>query len=202
VGYTAGSWISETAWNEGPIYGDFQPFFGSTAATGGGYSTVWGGTPYQMGTAGLHGSKSRGVPDVAYDGSVFHGVLVPLGPPIAPSGFYRFGGTSAGAPQWAALTALLDQQAGHDYGFINAALYKIGQNSGAYAAAFHDVTVGQNNALEFDASSNPVLISGFNAGTSWDATTGLGSPQAGGLLSQLAAFWSSGQGTAAINNSK
>src|SRR5262249_46459770 len=118
-------------------------------------------------------------------------------PGVAP-GFYRFGGTSCGAPQWSALTAIADQAAGHDYGFINAALYKIGQNSGPYAAAFHDVTSGNNSAVEFDSTKTALNIPGFDTGTGWDAVTGLGSPKAGGLLGQLAAFWSAGQGTAAI----
>jgi subtilase family serine protease len=192
-----GTWLSETAWNEGPT-GDFSNRFGATDASGGGYSTVWSEPAYQQGT--IHGGKTRAVPDVAYNGAILHGVLVPL---IAEfGGFFRFGGTSCGAPQWAGLTAIADQQAGHDYGFINSALYKVGQDSGMYAGSFHDITVGQNNAIEFDSSSNPVAIAGFNAGTGWDAVTGLGSPMAGGLFGNLAATWSSGQGTAAINNAK
>jgi subtilase family serine protease len=123
--------------------------------------------------------------------------------PGAPNGgFFRFGGTSCGSPQWAGLMAIADQMAGHDYGFINSALYKIGQSSQSYAASFHDVTLGQNNAVEFDNNNNEVDISGFNAGTGWDAVTGLGSPIAGGLLGQLAQTWAPGQATAAINNSK
>ena len=102
------------------------------------------------------------------------------------------------SPQWAALTAIADQAAGHDYGFINSALYKTGQNGATYASAFNDVTSGNNSALELDSDNNEVDISGFDAGTGWDAVTGLGSPKAGGLLSQLAANWSAGQGTAAI----
>jgi subtilase family serine protease len=115
---------------------------------------------------------------------------------------YRFGGTSAGAPQWAALTAILDQAAGHDYGFINAALYKIGQSSSAYANTFHDITSGTNSAVEFDSANNPVTVTGFDAGGGWDAVTGLGSPMAGGVMSELAQHWSAGQANAAINNSK
>jgi subtilase family serine protease len=196
---TAGTYLGEIGWNEGPT-GDFSASFGATEASGGGYSTVWKEPAYQQGT--IHGGKQRAVPDVAYNGAILHGVLTYLDIPGVPTGFYRFGGTSCGSPQWSALTAIADQAAGHDYGFINAALYKVGQNSGPYAAAFHDIASGNNNSLEFDSSNNPVLIPGFNAGTGWDAVTGLGSPQAGGLLSQLAAFWSAGQATAAINNSK
>jgi subtilase family serine protease len=194
---TFGTYLSEIGWNEGPT-GDFSNFFGATEASGGGYSTVWKEPAYQHGT--LRGGK-RAVPDVAYNGAILHGVLTYLDIPGVPAGFYRFGGTSCGAPQWAALTAIADQAAGHDYGFINAALYKVGQNSGPYAAAFNDVTSGNNSALEFDNTNTEVDIPGFNAGTGWDAVTGLGSPKAGGLLGQLSAFWSAGQGTAAINGS-
>jgi len=192
---TFGTYLSEIAWNEGPT-GDFSGFFGATEASGGGFSTVWKEPAYQQGT--LHGGKERAVPDVAYNGAILHGVLTRLDIPGVPPGMYRFGGTSCGAPQWAALTAIADQAAGHDYGFINAALYKVGQNSGPYASAFHDVTSGNNDAVEFDNLNNEVDIDGFDAGTGWDAVTGLGSPKAGGLLSGLAAYWSSGQGSAAI----
>lgn len=195
-GQTPGTWLSEIAWNEGPT-GDFANVFGATEASGGGYSTIWSEPAYQQGT--IHGGKTRAVPDVAYNGAILHGVLVPL-PEFG--GVFRFGGTSCGSPQWAGLMAIADQMAGHDYGFINAALYKIGQNSGLDASAFHDITSGQNDAVEFDSANNEVDIAGFNAGPGWDAVTGLGSPQAGGLLSGLASVWSAGQGTAAINNAK
>ena len=191
-----GTWLGETAWNEGPT-GDFATRFPTTEASGGGYSTVWKEPAYQQAT--IHGGKMRAVPDVAYNGAILHGVLVYL-PQFG--GWFRFGGTSCGSPQWAGLTAIADQAAGHDYGFINAALYKVGQNSGQYSAAFHDITEGQNNAIEFDNNNNPVAIPGFNAGTGWDAVTGLGSPMAGGILSGLAANWSAGQGAAAIAGSK
>ncbi len=190
-----GTWLSEIGWNEGPT-GDFSSSFGATEASGGGYSTVWSEPAYQQGT--IHGGKTRAVPDVAYNGAILHGVLVPL---LEFGGVFRFGGTSCGAPQWAGLTAIADQAAGHDYGFINSALYKIGQSTD-YANTFHDITSGNNNAVEFDSANNEVDVSGFNAGTGWDAVTGLGSPKAGGLLNGLSAYWSSGQGNAAINNAK
>jgi len=191
-----GNWLGETAWNEGNPYGDFGSIFGDgTIGTGGGYSYAWNEPAYQQGT--IHGGKLRGSPDVAYNGAILHGVLVRF-----RGGWFRFGGTSCGAPQWAALTAIADQAAGHDYGFINSALYKIGQDSGMYASSFHDITAGNNNSLQFDSANNPVDIPGYNAGTGWDATTGLGSPMTGGLLSNLGLVWSAGQGTAAIANSK
>jgi len=194
-----GTYLSEIGWNEGPIYGDFQDYFDSTLASGGGFSTVWDEPAYQKGT--IHGGKQAGVPDVSYNAAVLHGVLTYLNIPGVQVGFYRFGGTSAGSPQWAAIMAIADQFAGNDYGFINAALYKIGQNAGDYANAFNDITSGTNSAMEYDASNNPVYITGFNAGTGWDAVTGLGSPKSGSLMNELPLFWSAGQGNAAIAGS-
>lgn len=194
-----GTYQSEIAWNEGAPYGDFQDRFGSTIASGGGFSAVWDAPAYQQGTSS--GGKQRGVPDVSYNAAVLHGVLTYLNLPGIPVGFYRFGGTSAGSPQWAALTVIADQAAGHDYGFINAALYKIGQNATDYANTFHDITSGTNSALEFDVMNNPVDTTGFNAGPNWDAVTGLGSPKAGSIVTELPLFWSAGQGTAAIAGS-
>jgi subtilase family serine protease len=190
--WVPGAYIGETAWNEGPT-GDFSAYFATTEASGGGYSTVWKQPAYQNPWLG-HGTM-RAVPDVSYNGAILHGVLVPL---LEYGGFFRFGGTSCGAPQWAGLMAIADQAAGHNYGFINTALYSMGKDSGLYGSTFHDITVGQNNAIETDSSNNPVSISGYNAGPGWDAVTGLGSPQAGGLLSSLPLKWNSGQGAQAI----
>lgn len=189
-----GTYLGEIGWNEGPT-GDESDLVPTTEASGGGYSTVWSEPAYQQGT--IHGGKKRAVPDVAYNAAIYHGVLTRF-----QNGWYLFGGTSCGSPQWAALTAIADQAAGHDYGFINSALYKIGQDGGLYGSAFNDVTIGNNSAQELDNANNTVNIAGFNAGSGWDAVTGLGSPKAGGLLSELPSVWSAGQATAAINNSK
>ena len=196
-----GTYQSEIAWNEGPL-GDFQNFFGATEATGGGFSVIFGEPSYQQGTAGLHGGKQRGVPDVAYNGAILHGVLTYLAIPGIPPGFYRFGGTSCGAPQWAAITAIMNQKAAKREGFLNAGIYLTGTDSAAYAASFHDITTGNNSALEFDSSDNPVLVTGFSAGTGWDATTGLGSPIGSSVVDYLIANVTPSDGQAAIATSK
>ncbi len=190
--WVPGSYISEIGWNEGPT-GDYSNYFGSTEASGGGFSTVWLEPPYQK-TWLPHGTM-RAVPDVSYNAAILHGVLVPL---LEFGGFYRFGGTSCGAPQWAGLIAIADQAAGHDYGFINTALYSMGKDTGLYGSTFHDITSGTNNAVEFDSSNNEVDIPGYSAGPGWDPVTGLGSPQAGGLLNSLPQKWNSGQGAQEI----
>jgi subtilase family serine protease len=184
-----GTYQSEIAWSE----------FGASEASGGGFSKVWSEPSYQQGA--IHG-KQRGVPDVSYSAAVFHGALTYLNVPGVPAGFYLFGGTSAGSPQWAAITAIADQAAGHNLGFINAALYKTAQTASTYAAGFHDVTSGNNSVNEVDSSNNPVSIPGFVAGAGWDPVTGLGSPIANQLIPTLIANDSPGQGLAAIQNSR
>lgn len=195
-----GTWLSEIGWNEGPPFGDFQPYFGSTLASGGGFSTVWSEPSYQQGT--IHGGKQRAVPDVSYNAAVLHGVLTWLNIPGYPIGTYRFGGTSAGSPQWAGITAIADQMAGHDLGFLNKALYHIGQAPPHYAAGFHDITSGTNSAMEFDSGGNPVTFIGYDAGAGWDPVTGLGSPIANQLIPMLIQSASPGDGVSAINDSK
>jgi subtilase family serine protease len=177
---TPGTYEGEIVWNE--------PAFG---ASGGGFSVLFDEPSYQEGT--IKGGKQRGVPDVAYDAAVLQGgVLTYLDIPGVPSGFYLFGGTSAGSPQWSAILAIAGQEAGHDLGFINTALYHIGQAPPHYAASFNDVTNG-NNAFGG--------VAGFAAGSGWDPTTGLGSPMASQLVNYLIQFVSPGDGTAAIAGS-
>jgi len=205
-----GTYVAETAWNEGPPYGDFQDEFGSTIATGGGFSLLYDEPSYQRSAIndingrdnhGWHNNKGRGVPDVSYNAAVLHGVLTYLDIPGIPAGMYRFGGTSAGSPQWAAIIAIADQKAHTRLGFINAALYQIGQSYKNYTKSFFDVTSGTNSAVEYDADGNPITIQGFDAGPGWDATTGLGSPSTGQLVGYLIKFVSPGDGRAAIAES-
>jgi len=75
------------------------------------------------------------------------------------------GGTSAVAPLWAGLIAVLNQELGRAVGFINPALYRIG------SSAFRDITTGNNN--------------GYQANKNWDPCTGLGSPNGTALVSAL-----------------
>jgi subtilase family serine protease len=105
-------------------------------------------------------------------------------------------------PQWAAITAIMNQRAPKREGFLNAGIYLTGMDSVAYPASFHDITTGNNSALEFDSSNNPVLITGYSAGTGWDATTGLGTPIASSVVDYLIADVTPSDGQAAIATSK
>jgi len=198
-----GTYQGEIAWNEGPPYGDFQdtpPLLGKTFATGGGFSVIFDQPPYQRAT--LPNGMGRGVPDVAYNAAIFHGVLIQFLTDFPFGGTFVAGGTSAGSPQWAALTAITNQKAGHRLGFLNSAIYQIGRVNKAYPASFHDIVSGNNSAVEFDSMNNPVNIVGFSAGNGWDPTTGLGSPIEGSIADNLIKYVSPGDGQAAIATSK
>jgi subtilase family serine protease len=169
-----GTYKSETVWNDAnPSLCPFGCTAGVFGATGGAPSAIFSAPSYQQ---ALSGQSARTTSDVAYNASVYTAVMVYLGfMGGSDNGFYFFGGTSEGAPQWAAITALADQAAGHALGFLNPLLYAIGANPTEYGADFHDVTVGDN------AFFSP----GFPAGTGYDLPTGLGTPDVANLIGTL-----------------
>ncbi len=172
----SGAYKSETAWNDSVA--SLCPYgcaYGPIGATGGAPSTVFTAPSYQQ---ALSGTSARTTADVAYNASVYTAVMTYLGfygTNSSNNGFYFFGGTSEGAPQWAGIVALADAAAGHSLGFLNPALYAIGANSTEYNADFHDVTVGSNGY------NGP----GFNAGSGYDLPSGLGTPNVANLISTL-----------------
>jgi kumamolisin len=101
------------------------------------------------------------VPDVSANADPYTGYNV-----FVHGGQEVIGGTSAVAPLWAGLTALLNQQLGTPLGFINPRLYAL-----AGSQAFQDITQGNNN--------------GFSAGPGWDPCTGLGRPDGARLLAAI-----------------
>jgi subtilase family serine protease len=175
AGHVTGGYRSETAWNnpEQPVNG----------ASGGGFSHRFARPGYQDGVPGI--GASRGVPDVAADGNSETGMALAFSAP--GGGSYRLigaGGTSAGAPFWAGLIALADQEAGHPLGFVNPAIYRIARGP-LYHQAFHDITTGSNTVV-LSSGSTPVTISGYHAGPGWDPVTGWGTPDARVLIPLLA----------------
>ena len=159
----------EQVWNE--------PAFG--LATGGAPSLIFSVPSYQRGL----GLLSRSTPDVSYNAPIAGGVLGYWSVIPSEAGFYIFGGTSAGSPQWSAIAALADQLAtSHGMGtigFINPALYMIGRSHSLYQKDFHDITVGNNIIY-----GSPYNV-GFSAHTGWDDATGLGTPNVSNLVSTL-----------------
>jgi len=129
----------ETVWNDGDKGG----------STGGGFSTFFARPDYQAKDVK---QPNRGVPDVAGDADPETGYDV-----LVDGQQMVVGGTSAVAPLWAGLIALLNQKRQARSGFINPVLYNSDRSS-----CFHDISSGNNGS--------------FSAGKGWDPTTGLGSP--------------------------
>ena len=133
---------SESAWSDG----------------GGGTSIVFSRPAWQTGT-GVPQGNMRCVPDVASSADPQEGAEIIVG-----GKEYVIGGTSWGAPTWAAWVALIDQQRGSPVGLLNPRLYPLLGNT----ADFRDITSGSNGT--------------YNAGVGYDLVTGIGVPNVTGLL--------------------
>jgi subtilase family serine protease len=127
--------VAETAWS----------------GSGGGISSYEPIPAYQT-KFGLT-NRMRSVPDVSYDADPNTGFSVydSFGY-SGRSGWFQVGGTSAGAPQWAAIQALGLTASNNNF-------YQDAKT--AYASYFRDITSGSN---------------GYLAKTGYDYVTGLGSP--------------------------
>lgn len=157
----------ETTWNSGAGGG----------ATGGGFSALYAQPSYQSSLSAAlqqqaHGQ--RGLPDVAAVADPATGVNVVLN----GQWHEHLGGTSIAAPIWAGIIAIADQAAGKPLGFLNPALYRIGQSARA-AQDFHDVTVGNNSV------AGSVPVQGYQAAQGWDPVTGWGTPDVANLIPDL-----------------
>ena len=147
---------SEQVWNE---------LANNEGSTGGGVSNFFPIPDYQK-NAGVPKNvdtqfAGRGVPDICGDADPTTGYLVRV-----DGQNEIIGGTSAVAPLWAGLLALLNQQLGKPVGFVNPKLY------GLPASSFFDVVTGNNGS--------------YKAGPKWDACTGLGSPNGTAIGEALA----------------
>ncbi|HET7385861.1 MAG TPA: S53 family peptidase [Nocardioidaceae bacterium] len=183
-----GAYQSEYTWNDSdPATCPFGCSLGVFGATGGAPSTVFPAPAYQQ---GVTGKDMRTTSDVSYNAGVYTSVLVYVGfyDDPADNGFYFYGGTSSGSPQWAAIGALLDQQAGHRMGALNPKLYGL-----AGSDAFHDITVGNDQLPYPDAP-------GFDAGAGYDLPTGLGSPDVANLVGAVIGGGSTSGGSGHGNN--
>lgn len=148
---------SETVWNDGANGG----------ATGGGVSSHFSKPKYQASInvpkpTGTANKDGRGIPDVAgvADPDTGYAILVDGQQGVV-------GGTSAVAPLWAGLLALLNQELGKNLGWIHDSLY----GTLAEKSALNDITSGNNGV--------------YKAAKGWDPCTGLGSPDGQAILALL-----------------
>lgn len=157
---------SEVVWNDGSRNG-------GGGATGGGVSVThplpsWQANAHVPKSVNPGGTVGRGVPDVAGDAdpNTGYGILV-------HGQSMTIGGTSAVAPLWAGLIALINQKLGKPVGYFNPLLYTQLANEGV----FHDITSGNNDTTGH--------LGGYPAGKGWDACTGWGSPDGTKLMQSL-----------------
>lgn len=159
---TSGASItSETVWNDGDGNG----------ATGGGVSDLFDLPTWQQAaqvppSVNPGNRLGRGVPEVAGDADPQTGISVLVDGQAA-----LVGGTSAVAPLYAGLVALLNQQLSKPVGLLNPLLYQ-------QPSVARDITSG-TNAL----NGAP----GYTAGAGWDACTGVGVVDGTQLLAALRA---------------
>jgi subtilase family serine protease len=147
------SYIPEATWNESSG--------GGLWATGGGMSTIYAKPSWQTGT-GVPADGKRDVPDVSITSAGHDGYLI-----YQNGGLYVVGGTSAAAPSFAGVMALIVQNAAARQGSANPVMYSLAGNQRAGGAAvFHDIKTGSNSVPG---------QTGFIATAGYDQSTGLGS---------------------------
>jgi hypothetical protein len=104
------------------------------------------------------------------------------------STFLGVGGTSAAAPAFAGILALVSQsQGGARLGQADSVLYQLAQSK--YSSVFHDVTTGDNSVVCQASSPNcgsNGFLTGYNASTGYDLASGLGSVDVQNLISNWA----------------
>jgi subtilase family serine protease len=184
-GASALTYIPETTWND-------TSAGSALSATGGGASTIFGKPSWQTGT-GVPADGKRDVPDIALNASPAHDPYLICGTGDCTNGFRdssnnfsAVGGTSAGAPTFAGILALINEAtSSNGLGNVNPMLYGLAANN-ASNQAFHPITSGNNNvpcsAGTTNCPSGTTTI-GFSAGNGYDQTTGLGSLNVANLIS-------------------
>jgi hypothetical protein len=203
---TALSYIPENVWNESSATNGLWSGSGGASAGNPGNGTT-PGIPKPSWQAGadlnIPPDGFRDLPDVSLTSAIHDPYLLCFEGSCVPDnqGFisvYFIGGTSAAAPSFAGIMALVDQSAGGRQGQANYVFYQLAESQAAAhiypgscnasntttlpasTCIFHDVTVG-NNVVPGEVGSL------YQAQTGYDLATGLGSVNVANLISN----WSS-----------
>jgi hypothetical protein len=146
------------------------------SGSGGGISSVESKPSYQSGVT--QSATMRTNPDVSYNADPNTGF------PIydsygTSSAWIQIGGTSAGAPQWAALIAIADQ------GRALAGLPPLNGLTDTFPKLYSMPTSGPNAAFHDVVQGGSTGGPPYSAGTGYDLVTGLGAPYANVVVSDL-----------------
>jgi pseudomonalisin len=132
IATSAKSYIPENVWNESCTAATCPS--GTTpslAAGSGGASVLFPKPPWQSGVAGIPSDKARDLPDVSLNASVGHDpylICLRLSCEVNSQGQISLalvGGTSASAPSFAGIMALVNQKTGVKQGQANYVLYRL-----------------------------------------------------------------------------
>ena len=176
-GASAISYIPEMVWNDAASL--------SALWAGGGGASIYFPKPIWQAAPGVPNDNARDLPDIALASSFSHdGYVV-----INNGAMGTSGGTSAAAPVFAGILALLNQQLVSNgsllqpgLGNVNPALYRL---AAATSGVFHDITTGGNVVPCARGSLDcPKGTLGFSAGPGYDLASGLGSVDVAMLLAQ------------------
>jgi Pro-kumamolisin, activation domain/Bacterial Ig-like domain (group 3) len=195
------SYIPEKVWNE-TCTTTCTPNDAPLAAGGGGasivsHSVVFAKPSWQSGVSGIPNDGARDVPDVSLTAAIHDGYVVCFAGSCSQGSAFIVGGTSASAPAFAGMIALVDQKMaqinpsqGARQGQANYVLYKLAaketfsscnaSSKPAAACIFNDVT-GGNNCVPGLPGYGPSCTT-YAAKTGFDMATGLGSVNATNLV--------------------
>jgi subtilase family serine protease len=196
------SYIPEGGWNEPSTTttsGSTTTTTYAPAASGGGESIYIAKPSWQTGT-GVPSGSFRYVPDVSLPAAGHDGYFACLaynGGNCEDNYFEVFSGTSASAPGFAGIVALINTKVGTSAGNINPLLYELAAST---PAAFHDTTVTTSGVTGCVATtpsmcnnSTPATsaltggLSGYLLTTGYDEVTGLGSVDVNNLVTAAGA---------------
>ena len=200
---TALTYIPEITWNDTNNLNNNPP---TLSAAGGGASIFFAKPTWQTGT-GVPADSARDVPDIALTTSQFHDPYLICSEDTgstatqqtctsgfrtgAGGNFSAVGGTSAAAPTFTAILALINQFLNNPgttgLAPVNPMLYSLAATN---PSAFHDVTAGDNKVPCTVGTTNcptGTTSIGFSAGTGYDQVTGLGSVDVTNLANAWAA---------------
>lgn len=186
VSPSALSYIPEVVWNS-------TSQTNGLLAGGGGASAIFLKPSWQTGN-GVPDDNARDVPDVSLNASTDHDGYLFCSQGSCVNGYRNSsqnllvaGGTSGGAPTFAGLVALINQQINSPQGNVNPVLYALAASS---PDAFHDITTGNNiepcQAGTTDCPAGGPI--GYSAAVGYDLASGLGSIDALNLATAWSAF--------------
>ena len=194
---SAKSYIPENVWNE-TCAANCSAQTSPLAAAGGGASKFFDKPSWQSGVAGIPNDGVRDIPDVSLTAASHDPYLLCFEGSCGSGSFFGVSGTSASAPSFAGIMALIDQKTGSRQGQANYVLYRLAatetfsqcnaSKTGTLPFAscvFNDITVG-NNAVPGEAGYG--TGSGkYQSTVGYDLASGLGSVN----VTNLANNWNS-----------